>query len=110
MQITRETGECDGNTILLIFDLDTGAVSDEVKECAKEALRGSVEKSLKKHFADDAAVELIFSTADPNPRMQNSTECTVHHIRDNYIIRGDTSLSKDLQKKIGSQAKVFGNT
>jgi len=93
--------------MLLIFDLETGVLSDEVKESMKEVLRSSIERAITKHLEEEPAAKLVFSTVDPDPKMQDSTRCVVHRIRDNYILRGDTSLCKDLQKTIGTQAKVF---
>ncbi len=101
--------------ILLIFDLNTKQpqLTDDLKETARECLRGVVENVLKKHFDNDESVELVFSTTNTYPSLSNagSTKCTVQHIPsgshgDTYLISGNSKLCKDVQKMIGSQAKI----
>lgn len=109
--------------ILLVFDIDLGTIRKDAGDIKEDdivnALRFSVETLIREHLKDqriEDAIKLVLSTTNTDPHFSNagSAKCTVHHIpnpnntHNRYLICGDSSLCKDLRKKIGSQASVFG--
>ena len=70
------------------------------------AISSAIQGVLKKHIEDDI-ITVVLSTVEAYPSIQGSTECTVNHVSDTYLLRGNDELCKDLRSKIGSQAKVF---
>lgn len=92
----------------------------DVEKVIVDSLRCSIETVIRKHLKDqkeDDVIKLVLSTTDIDPHFSNvgSTKCTVHHIpssseahENKYLICGDSSLCKNVQSKIGSQASIFG--
>ena len=81
---------------------------DNIRKTLELAISIDVQNALKQHVEDDI-LTIVLSTVPAYPYIENSTQCTINHMSDTYLIRGDNKLCKDLRAKIGSQARVLAS-